>query len=136
MVTCNLSHLIFKKNSPSTFVGSAWSFGFFIPATAANDLRLRRICYPRFYPLHLFSFLNSWERASISFLMFSAKQTTGTTYITPLTWCGPWGGIEPGTSRTRSQYYTTRLSMRRFSRWIKKLLWWSFDMNKTLPSIA
>ena len=31
----------------------------------ANDLRLRRILYPRFYPLHLFSYLNSWERASI-----------------------------------------------------------------------
>ena len=39
---------------------------FFIPATTANDLRLRRIFYPRIYPLHLFSYLNSWERASIS----------------------------------------------------------------------
>ena len=38
---------------------------FFIPATTANDLRLRRIFYPRFYPLHLFSYLNSWERAII-----------------------------------------------------------------------
>jgi len=27
---------------------------FFILATTANDLRLRRIFYPRFYPLHLF----------------------------------------------------------------------------------
>ena len=33
-----------------TFVGFAWSFGFFIPATTANDLQLRRIFYPRFYP--------------------------------------------------------------------------------------
>ena len=32
---------------------------FFIPATTANDLRLRRIFYSRFYPLHLFSYLNS-----------------------------------------------------------------------------
>ena len=32
---------------------------FFIPATTANDLRLRGIFYPRFYPLHLFSYLNS-----------------------------------------------------------------------------
>ena len=38
---------------------------FFIPATTANDLWLRRIYYPRFYLLHLFSYLNSWERASI-----------------------------------------------------------------------
>jgi len=28
------------------FVGSAWSFGFFIPATTANDLRLGRISIP------------------------------------------------------------------------------------------
>jgi len=32
---------------------------FFIPATTANDLRLRRIFYPRFYSLHLFSYLIS-----------------------------------------------------------------------------
>ena len=32
---------------------------FFIPFTTANDLRLRRSLYPRFYPLHLFSHLNS-----------------------------------------------------------------------------
>ena len=32
---------------------------FFIPATTANDLRLRVIFYPRFYPLHLFSYLSS-----------------------------------------------------------------------------
>ena len=36
---------------------------FFIPATTANDLQLRRIFYPRFYPfiIHLFSYLNSWQ---------------------------------------------------------------------------
>ena len=28
------------------FVGSAWSFGFFIPAKTANDLRLGRISTP------------------------------------------------------------------------------------------
>ena len=32
---------------------------FFIPATTTNYLRLRRIFYPRFPPLHLFSYLNS-----------------------------------------------------------------------------
>ena len=37
----------------STFVGSAWSFGLFIPTTTADFF------YPRFYPLHLFSYLNS-----------------------------------------------------------------------------
>ena len=51
-------YFIFLFVSFLTFFGSAWSF-FFIPATTANDLRLRRIFYPRFYPLHLFFDLNS-----------------------------------------------------------------------------
>ena len=41
------------------------------------------------------------------------KGTNGTIFITSLVWRGPWLGIEPGTSRTRSQHYTTRLSRRR-----------------------
>ena len=71
--------------------------------------------YPRFYPLHLFSYLNSWERAIISPFECSVlnKGTTGTIFITSLVWRGPWLGIEPGTSRTRSQHSTTRLSRRR-----------------------
>ena len=77
-----------------------------------NDLRLRRIFYTRFYRLHLFSYLNSWERASIFPFNCSVlnKGTTGTIFITSLVWRGPWLGIEPGTSGTRSQHYTTRLS--------------------------
>ena len=43
----------------STFVGSARSFVFFHPRHNGNDLRLQRIFYPRFYPLQLFSYLNS-----------------------------------------------------------------------------
>ena len=39
-----------------------------------NNALNRRIFYPRSYPLHLFSYLNSWLRASISLLIFSAKQ--------------------------------------------------------------
>ena len=99
----------------STFVCSAWSFCFFIPATTANNLRLRRIFYPRFYPLHLFSYLNFWERASIFPFECSVlnKGTTGAIFITSLVWRGPWLGIEPGASRTRSQHSTTRLSRRR-----------------------
>ena len=87
-----------------TFVGFAWSFVFFIPATTANDLRLRRIFYPRFYPLHLFSYLNYWERSSIFPLVVSAKQGHfWYHFITSLVWRGLWLGIEPGTARTRSQ---------------------------------
>ena len=100
----------------STFVGSAWSFVFFIPAKTANDLRLWRIFYPRFNPLHLFSCLNSVERASIFPLECSVlnKGTNGTIFITSLVWRGPWLRIEPGASGTRSQHSTTRLSRRRF----------------------
>ena len=89
------------------------------PATTANDLRLRRIFYPSFYPLHLFSYLNSWERASIFPFECSVlnKSTTGTIFITSLVWRGPWLGIEPWNSRTRSQHYTTRISRRRFKFW-------------------
>ena len=98
-------------------VSSAWSFGLFIPATTANDLGLRRIFYPRFYPLHLFSYLKSWDRASIFPFECSVlnKGTTGTIFITSLLWRGPWLGIEPGTSRTRSQHHATRLSRRRLN---------------------
>ena len=64
----------------------------------------------------LFPYLNSWERASIFPFECSVlnKGMTGTIFITSLVWCGPWLGIEPGTSRTRSQHYTTRLSRRRY----------------------
>ena len=46
-------------------------FGVFIPATTANDLRLRRPFYTRLYPLHLF-FLRKSQY--FPFWMFSAKQ--------------------------------------------------------------
>ena len=105
---------------------------FFHPATTANDLRLRRIFYPRLYPLHLFSYLYSWERASIFPFACSVlnKGTTGTIFITSLVWRGPWLGIEHGTSRTRSQHYTTRLSrrwcnaieVRQLRRWIATMI--------------
>ena len=70
----------------------------------------------------LFSYLNSWERASISpfhcWVLY--KGTTGTIFITYFVWRGPWLGIEPGTSRTRSQHSTTRLSRRRSQSFILK----------------
>ena len=50
---------------------------------------LPRIFYPRFYPLHLFSYLNFWERASIECSVLN-KGTTGTIFITSLVWRGPW----------------------------------------------
>ena len=71
--------------------------------------------YTRSYPLHYFLILICEKEPVFPFLMLSAKQgTTGTIFITFLVWRGPWFGIEPGTSRTRSQYSTTRLSRRRY----------------------
>ena len=71
--------------------------------------------YTRSYPLQYFFYLNLWERASI--FPFQCwvlnKGTTGTIFITSLVWRCPWLGIELGTSRTRSQHSTTRLSRRR-----------------------
>ena len=109
--------LLSTANDVGLFIKFVSFFSFFIPATTANDLRLRRIFYPRFYPLHLFSYLNSWERASIVHFECSElnKGNTGTIFITSLVWRGPWLGIEPGASRTRSQHSTTMLSRRRYS---------------------
>ena len=91
----------------------------------------------QFLSITLYSNLNSWERASISLFNVEAlnKGTISTILITSLVFDlglnpgppaldartlplgyrggGPWLGIEPGTSRTRCQYSTTRLSRRR-----------------------
>ena len=45
--------------------------------------------------------------------------TTVTIFITSLVWRGPWRGIEPGTSRTRCQHSTTRISRRRYFKQMK-----------------
>ena len=65
---------------------------------------------------HFVENLNSWERASIFLFECSVlnKGTSGTIFITSLVWCGPWLGIEPGTSCTQSQHYTTRVPRWRF----------------------
>ena len=59
--------LFFFKRS--TFVDSAWSFGFFIPATTANDLRLRRI-----FLSQILSITFMRKSQYVPFWMFSAKQ--------------------------------------------------------------
>ena len=48
MMSNDLSAIIFTIFLAFDFVGSAWSFVLFIPATTANDLRLRRISIPDF----------------------------------------------------------------------------------------
>ena len=84
------------------FVGSEWSFGFFIPATTANDLRLRRISIPNL--IHYIILLSYFLRKSQYFpfqCWVPIKGYTGTIFITSLVWRDPWLGIEPGTSCTR-----------------------------------
>ena len=49
---------IFYFFKRSTFVSSAWSFCFFIPATTANDLRLWRISIPDLINYIIVSYLN------------------------------------------------------------------------------
>ena len=82
---------------------------FFIPATTANDLRLWRISIPDL--IHYIIFLILEKKPVFIFRCWVLnKGTTGTICITSLVWRGPWLWIEPGTSRTRSQHSTTRLS--------------------------
>mgnify|MGYP007133224162 CR=1 FL=1 len=77
-------------------------------------LRLRRIFYPRFYPLPYFRILILLKEPVFPYSMIIPnKGTTGTIFMTSLVWRGPLLGTEPGTSRTRSQHSTTRLSRRR-----------------------
>ena len=56
------------------FVGSAWPFGFFIPATAANDLRLRRISIPDFIHYIFCPIFILQKEPVFPFLMLSAKR--------------------------------------------------------------
>ena len=72
--------------------------------------------YPRFYSLHFLTILILEKEPVFSLFNYSVpnKGTSGTIFIAYLVWRGLWLGIEPGTSRTRSQHYTTRLSRRRF----------------------
>ena len=75
-----------------------------------------RFSIPFFIHYINISYLNSWESASIFPYECSLlnRGTTGTIFITSLVWRGPWLGIEPGTSRTQSHHYTTRISRRRY----------------------
>ena len=55
LITCSLLlYILMYFISSFDFCRFCVVIRFFIPATTANDLRLRRIFYPRFNPLHLF----------------------------------------------------------------------------------
>ena len=83
--------------------------------------------YTRSYPLHYFLILILEKEPVLPFSMLSAinKGTTGTIFITYFVWCGAWLGIDPGTSRTRSQHSTTRLSRRRYTALLKSSPLWN-----------
>ena len=90
------------------FVGSAWSFWFFHPRHNGQWPPTLKFFYTRSYPLHYFLILILEKEPVFPFSMLSAKQ--GNYWYHSLVWRGPWLGIEPGSSRTRSQHSTTRLS--------------------------
>ena len=123
-----LFHFVFIVLTFSTFVGSVWSFEFFIPATTANDLQLS---IPDLIHYIYFPILILEKEPVFSFWMFKCsvlnKWSTGTIFITSLVWRGPWLGIEPGTSRTQSQHSTIRLSRRR---WFNYWEWLACSLNE------
>ena len=66
-----------------------------------------------------FETIENLERANVSHLMLSAKQ--GNHWYHSFNYFGmmqPLAGIEPGTSRTRREHSTTRLS-RRYQRYTR-----------------
>ena len=83
---------------------------FFILATTVNE----GFSIPDFIHYIYFPILTLWQEPVFPCLMFSAKQGNyWYHFIASLVCRGPWLGIETGTSRTLSQYSTTRLSRRR-----------------------
>ena len=66
-----------NSSSMKTCVGSAWSFGFYIPAWQRPITSDFEGFLYQILSITLFSYLNSWERAS-------------------MVWRSPWLGIEPG----------------------------------------
>ena len=99
-----------------SYVGSAWSFVFFHPRHNDQWPPTSKDFLSQILSIALFSYLNSWFLRKSQYFPFLClvvnKGTTGTIYITSLVWRGPLLGIEPWTSCTRSQHYTTRLSRR------------------------
>ena len=107
--------ILFRFLAFDFFVGSAWWFGCFIPATAANDLRLRRISLPDLIHYMYFLILILEKEPVFPFSMLSVKP--GNCWYHCYNVFGMTRSlirIEPGTSRTRSQHSTTRLSRRRY----------------------
>ena len=119
MTTSNrflLSYEFFVCTDPQVCIAHIFrGHSFFHPRHNSQWPPTLKDLYTRSYPLHLFSYRNSWERDSIFpfHCWVLNKGTTGTIFIPSLVWRGPWLGIEPRTSRTRSQLSTTRLSRRR-----------------------
>ena len=69
--------------------------------------------YTRSYPSHYFLILILEKEPVFPFQCWVLNDgTSGTIFITSLVWRCPWLGIESGTSRTRCQHSTNRLSRR------------------------
>ena len=75
--------------------------------------------YTRSYSLHYFLILIFQKEPVFPYFMLSAKQGHYLYHFYNIFGIGrvPWLGIEPGTSHTQSQHYTTRLSWRWSTNW-------------------
>ena len=105
-----------RTDNFSTFVGSAWSFAFSSSPQRPMTSDFEGFSIPDFIHYIYFPILILEKEAVFPFLMFSAKQEnySGIIFKTSLVSRGPGLGIEGGTSRTRCQHSTTRLSRRRY----------------------
>ena len=102
--------LFFKR---LTFVGSAWSFFFSSPPQRPMSSDFEGFSIPDFIHYIYFPILILDDEPVFPFLMFSAKQGNyWYHFYNVFGMTDPCLGIEPGTSRTRSQHSTTGLSRR------------------------
>ena len=108
--------LFFKR---LTFVGSAWSFFFSSPPQRPMSSDFEGFSIPDFIHYIYFPILILDDEPVFPFLMFSAKQGNyWYHFYNVFGMTDPCLGIEPGTSRTRSQHSTTGLSRRLWYSWI------------------
>ena len=109
---------------------------FFDPRQSGQWPPTSKDFYTRSYPLHYFLILFFEKETVFPFSMLSAKQGNyWYHFITSLVWRGPWLGIEPGTSHTRSQHSTIRLSRRRYRLCWSTIFQYPWKSQSFIPKI-
>ena len=105
---------MFSQNVKIYWKGVLFAFWFpYIPIVNTNVHRCQKM--HTLFDVQIFIWVN--HDSSLGWFLLSHWAITCRGF-----WRGPWLGIEPGTSRTWSQHYTTRLSRRRYNlRWVLSL---------------